>query len=80
MTENGYLIWIIAMAVMTIFVLTVGTLAAADMLAREQRKEETRQRPEADAQASRLEPAAASAEHLKHSGASMRRQPPRPAA
>ena len=35
MTENAYLIWIVAMAIMTIFVLTVGTLAAADMLRRQ---------------------------------------------
>ena len=38
MTDNGYLVWIVGMAIMTIFVLTVGTLAAAEMLTREQRE------------------------------------------
>jgi hypothetical protein len=46
MTENGYLIWIVAMAIMTIFVLTIGTLAAADMFAREKREEGAEERPE----------------------------------
>ena len=36
MTDPGYLIiWIVTMAIMTILVLTIGTLAAADMLRRE---------------------------------------------
>ncbi|HET9422762.1 MAG TPA: hypothetical protein VFO49_16590 [Nocardioides sp.] len=40
MNDHGYLIWIVAMAIMTIFVLTVGTLAAAEMLTREQREQD----------------------------------------
>jgi hypothetical protein len=46
MTENGYLIWFVAMAIMTIFVLTIGTLAAADMFAREEREDGEDERPE----------------------------------
>ena len=34
MTDLGFLIWFIAMAVMTLTVLTIGTLAAADILPR----------------------------------------------
>jgi len=34
MTDGGYLIWIVAMAIMTMTVLTLSTLAAAGMLAR----------------------------------------------
>lgn len=48
MTDNGYLIWIIAMAIMTIFVLTIGTLAAAGMLTRH-KSEQGARRPETDA-------------------------------
>jgi hypothetical protein len=43
MTDPGYLIiWIVAMAIMTIFVLTIGTLAAADMLRREKTEQRSR--------------------------------------
>jgi hypothetical protein len=35
MTETGYLVWIVATAIMIIVVLTIGTLAAADLLRRE---------------------------------------------
>jgi len=66
MTDNGYLIWIIAMAIMTIFVLTIGTLAAAGMLTREKREEDARPRPETDAQFPRPELTASS----QHSGQS----------
>lgn len=34
MSENGYLIWMVAMAVMIVAVLTIGTLAAAGLLGR----------------------------------------------
>ena len=56
MSDDGYLIWIIAMAIMTISVLTVGTLAAAGMLARE--KEDgtsTGHEPDADTPADTAE-------------------------
>jgi hypothetical protein len=36
-TETGYLVWLIAMAVATISILTVGTLGAAEMLPHQQR-------------------------------------------
>jgi hypothetical protein len=32
MTETGYLVWLISMALMTMAVLTVGTLGAAELL------------------------------------------------
>jgi hypothetical protein len=81
MTENGYLIWFIAMAIMTIFVLTVGTLAAADMFARERREEDaTQEQLEGDAQAPRPMQAAASPEHLEHAEQSTLQRPHRPAA
>lgn len=52
MTDPGYLIiWIVAMAIMTIFVLTIGTLAAADMLRRE--KAEQRGRTDDDTEPDR---------------------------
>jgi len=38
MPDAHYLIWIVAMAVMTVTVLTVGTLAAAGMLPERKRK------------------------------------------
>lgn len=38
MTDNGYLIWMIATAVMTIAVLTIGTLASAGILRRRDRR------------------------------------------
>jgi len=50
MTDLGYLIWFIAMAIMTIFVLTIGTLAAAGMLTREKSDEDTGLRAQADEQ------------------------------
>ena len=34
MTETGYLVWLIAMAIATIAVLAIGTMAAADILPR----------------------------------------------
>jgi hypothetical protein len=37
MTDTGYVVWLIAMALMTIAVLTVGTLGAADLLPRQRR-------------------------------------------
>ena len=57
MTENGYLIWIVAMAIMTIFVLTVGTLAAAHMISREKREDDEKDRPQPDVLGARAEPA-----------------------
>jgi hypothetical protein len=35
MSDNGYLIWFVAMAAMIIAILTVGTLAAAGLIGRE---------------------------------------------
>jgi hypothetical protein len=37
MTDTGYLVWLIAMAVLTTTVLTVGTLGAADLLPHQRR-------------------------------------------
>ena len=39
MTETGYLVWLIAMAVMTMSVLTIGTLGAAELLPHQRRAE-----------------------------------------
>ena len=44
MTETGYLVWLIAMAVMTMSVLTVGTLGAAELLPHQRRAEARRTR------------------------------------
>jgi hypothetical protein len=38
MTDLGYMIWFAASAVMTLTVLTIGTLAAADLLPHHRRK------------------------------------------
>jgi hypothetical protein len=46
MTETGYLVWLIAMALMTMSVLTVGNLAAAEMLPHQRRAEARRQHRE----------------------------------
>ena len=37
MTDLGHLVWLVAMAVMTVTVLTVGTLASAGLLTRRER-------------------------------------------
>ena len=42
MNETGYLVWLIAMAVMTMSVLTVGTLVAAELLPHQRRAEARR--------------------------------------
>ncbi len=42
MSDTGLLIWLIATAVMVIVVLTVGTLAAADLLRSEDSEKEHR--------------------------------------
>lgn len=39
MTETAYLVWLIAMAVVTMTVLTVGTLGAAELLPHQRRAE-----------------------------------------
>ena len=44
MTETGYLVWLIAMAVMTMSVLTIGTLGAAELLPHQRRAEAQRTR------------------------------------
>jgi hypothetical protein len=46
MTETGYLVWLLATAVMTMSVLTVGTLAAAELLPHQRRAEDRRTREE----------------------------------
>jgi hypothetical protein len=46
MTETGYLLWFIAMALATITVLTVGTLGAAELLPHQRRAEARRSRQE----------------------------------
>ncbi len=47
MTETDHLIALIGMAIMTILVLTIGTLAAADLLGREKKTEEPKRNDEA---------------------------------
>ena len=42
MSDTGYLVWLIATAVMTITVLTVGTLGAAELLPQQRRAEARR--------------------------------------
>ena len=46
MTDLGYLVWLVATAIVTITVLTVGTLAAAGLLPRRRRTRDPR--PTAD--------------------------------
>lgn len=42
MSDTGYLVWLIATAVATITVLTVGTLGAADLLPHQRRADARR--------------------------------------
>ena len=51
MTETGYLMWLIATALMTMTVLTVGTLAAAELLPHQRRAEARRKHREPDSKA-----------------------------
>ena len=44
MTETGYVVWLITMAVMTMSILTVGTLGAAELLPHQRRAEARRTR------------------------------------
>ncbi len=44
MTETGYLVWLIAMAVATVAVLVIGTMASAGLFPRQRRAEERRLR------------------------------------
>jgi hypothetical protein len=43
-TETGYVVWLITMAVMTMSILTVGTLGAAGLLPHQRRAEARRTR------------------------------------
>ena len=44
MTDTGYLVWFIAMAVMTMSIVTMGTLGAAELLPHQRRAEARRTR------------------------------------
>jgi hypothetical protein len=48
MTDLGYMIWLIATAIMTATVLTVGTLAAAGVFDRDPQERSTAPRPAAE--------------------------------
>lgn len=52
MTETEYLVWLVVMAVATIVVLVVGTMAAAGLFPRQRRAEERRARERAARRAS----------------------------